>query len=102
MAKLTTTEELERVHLRFLKVPNNQKLSQILAKLLPNMLEIYFEEDFQNMAPSAIQDSPKFKALEETMSHLALKTTNAKGEVKIPFASLINIFHSEKFLAVHS
>ena len=57
MSKITTTAELERVHHRFLKVPDNQKLSDILGKLLPNILKIYFENDLINVAMS--QEVPK-------------------------------------------
>ena len=38
MSKITTCAELERVHLRFLKVPDNKKLSEILSKLLPSII----------------------------------------------------------------
>ena len=45
MQKLTTCEELERTHLRFLKVTDNKKLSTIMDKLLPTILSVYFEQD---------------------------------------------------------
>jgi hypothetical protein len=95
MSKITTTTELERVHLRFLKVPDNQKLSEILGKLLPNILKIYFENDLINAVMS--QDNPKIKALEEIVNHLLMKVMNSKGEVKIPFAKLIDIFDSDVY-----
>lgn len=99
--KLTTKEELERVHLRFLKVPDNQRLAGIMTKLLPSILQIYFESDFENLSPEAFQQSPKLKALEEVVSHLLLKTNNSKGEVRVPFDSLLNIFHSQRYLSFH-
>ena len=48
--KITTIAELERTHLRFLKVQDHKKLSDILAKLLPSILLIYFEQDLENIA----------------------------------------------------
>jgi len=98
-SKLTTSAELERIHLRFLKVPDNKKLSDILAKLLPNILCIYFESDFANLAVENLKENAKFKALEEITSHLMMKTTNSKGEVKIPFAKLIDILHGDAYLS---
>lgn len=94
--KITLCSELERVHLRFLKVPNAAKLSDILAKLLPNILMIYFEPDMENEAMSL--DQPKIKAIEEIVNHLMMKVTNSKGEVKIPFCKLIEIFSSDVYL----
>ena len=93
--KITLCSELERVHLRFLKVPTAQKLSDILAKLLPNILMIYFEPDMENVAMSL--DQPKIKAIEEIVNHLMMKVTNSKGEVKIPFLKLIEIFSSDVY-----
>jgi hypothetical protein len=51
MNKITLASELERTHLRFLKVPDNKKLSAILDKLLPSILSIYFEDDLENIVP---------------------------------------------------
>ena len=79
MQKITTCAELERVHLRFLKVPDNLKLSEILSKLLPSILSIYFEPDFHNLAASSLLESPKMKALEEVINHLITKTNNSKS-----------------------
>jgi hypothetical protein len=98
MQKITTCAELERVHLRFLKVPDNLKLSEILSKLLPSILSIYFEPDFHNLAASSLLESPKMKALEEVINHLITKTNNSKGGVKIPIAKLLDLFHSEAYL----
>ena len=97
--KLTASEELERIHLRFLKVPDNKKLSEILGKLLPGILSIYFEADLENLAVESLKDNKKFKALEEVVNHLMMKTTNSKGEVKIPFSKLIDILHGDQFLS---
>ena len=94
--KITLCSELERVHLRFLKVPTAQKLSDILAKLLPNILMIFLEPDMENIAMSL--DQPKIKALEEIVNHLMMKVTNSKGEVKIPFLKLIEFFNSDIYL----
>ena len=65
MAKITTKEELERVHLRFLKVNDNKKLSDILAKLLPNIVAVYFDSDLEDVMLPVGNDNPKLKALEE-------------------------------------
>jgi hypothetical protein len=43
-------------------------------------------------------ESPKIKAIEECISHLLMKVTNSKGEVKVPFAKLIAIFSSDIYL----
>jgi hypothetical protein len=43
-------------------------------------------------------ESPKIKAIEECISHLLMKVTNSKGEVKVPFAKLIAIFSSDLYL----
>jgi hypothetical protein len=37
------------------------------------------------------------KGLEEIITHLMMKTSNGKGEVKIPFAKLIGIFLSDAY-----
>ena len=94
--KITLCAELERVHLRFLKVPDNKKLSDILNKLLPNILMIYLEPDLENEAMSL--ENPKIKALEEIVNHLMQKVANSKGEVKVPFAKLLAIFSSDAYL----
>ena len=49
MSKITTKDELERTHLRFLKVQDNKKLSEILNKLLPNMVAVHFESDLEGV-----------------------------------------------------
>jgi hypothetical protein len=66
--KITLCAELERVHLRFLRVPDNKKLSDIMAKLLPNILSIYFEWDLVNEAMNPEQ--PKIKGIENIVNHL--------------------------------
>ena len=43
------------------------------------------------------QENPKIKALEEIVNHLVMKVMNSKGEVKIPFAKLIDIFDSDVY-----
>lgn len=90
--KITTQQELERVHLRFLKVNDDKKLSDILFKLLPNILCVYFEEDFENVVASS--DNVKLKALEEIVTHLMMRAQNSKGQVKVPLSKLIDIFSS--------
>ena len=35
------------------------------------------------------QEHPKIKHIEEIITHLLMKVTNSKGEVKVPFAKLI-------------
>ena len=72
-----------------------------MGKLLPSILQIYFEADFSNMSPEAFSNSPKLKALEEVVNHLLLKTNNAKGEIRVPFQSLVNIFHGSQYLDCH-
>ena len=84
MQKITTCAELERVHLRFLKVPDNLKLSEILTKLLPSILSIYFEPDFHNLAASSLLESPKMKALEE--ENRKLKHMYAELALDLKFA----------------
>jgi hypothetical protein len=54
-----------------------------MAKLLPNILSIYFEWDLVNEAMNPEQ--PKIKAIENIVQHLMQKTTNSRGEVKVPF-----------------
>ena len=44
------------------------------------------------------QEHPKIKHIEEIISHLLMKVTNSKGEVKVPFAKLIQIFSSDAYL----
>ena len=97
MSKITTKEELERTHLRFLKVHDNKKMSEILAKLLPNIVSIYFESDLEGVAMPVGNDNPKLKALEEIMEHLKTRVSNSKGEVKVPLPRLIDVFSSAAF-----
>jgi len=97
MSKITTKEELERVHLRFLKVHDNKKLSEILGKLLPNIVSVYFENDLEGVAMPLANDNPKLRALEETISHLKTRVSNSKGEVTVPLPRLIDVFSSTAF-----
>ena len=61
---ITTTEEIERVNLRFMRVSDDGKLSQILQKILPSLILIYVEQDLIN----ATMEDPKVKVLEELMT----------------------------------
>jgi uncharacterized protein (DUF608 family) len=45
------------------------------------------------------QEHPKIKHIEEIITHLLMKVTNSKGEVKVPFAKLIQIFSSDAYLS---
>jgi hypothetical protein len=45
MSQLTTIESLERTLLRFIQVKDGAKLTEILGKLLPNIINIFFEVD---------------------------------------------------------
>lgn len=83
--------------MRFLKVPDAKKLSDILHKLLPNILKIYLENDLHNLGGGGLPEHPKIKTLDELTGHLLMKVTNAKGDVKIPFSRLIDIFHSDEY-----
>ena len=98
--KLTTQQELDRIHLRFLKVTDDKKLTEILNKLLPSILSVYFEVDFENVA--AFQDNGKFKPLEEIMAHLLMRVRNSKGAVRVPMGKLLNIFGSAQYTAFHN
>jgi hypothetical protein len=84
--------------MRFLKVPDNAKLSTILDKLLPNILAIYFEPDFNNLPAHGALENAKLKALEEVVSHLMMKVSNSKGEVTVPLTKLIRIFHGDAYV----
>ena len=48
---------------------------------------------------SMSQEHPKIKHIEEIITHLLMKVTNSKGEVKVPFAKLIQIFSSDAYLS---
>jgi hypothetical protein len=95
--KITLCAQLERVHLRFLGVPDNKKLSDIMAKLLPSILSIYLEWDLVNEPMNLEQ--PKIKGIENIINHLMLKTANSRGDVKVPFQKLIAIFSSDAYLS---
>ena len=58
---ITTVEELDRVHLRFIKVKDDARLTTILEKILPKMLVVYLESDMINVIPS--NENAKLKAL---------------------------------------
>lgn len=66
-----------------------------MFKLLPNILSVYFEVDFENVA--AFQDNGKFKALEEIMAHLLMRVQNSKGAVKVPVSKLFDLFSSPAY-----
>ena len=68
-----------------------------MFKLLPSILSVYFEADFENVA--AFQDNGKFKPLEEIMAHLLMRVQNSKGAVKVPMSKLFDIFSSAQYTA---
>lgn len=76
---------------------DDKKLSEILNKLLPNILSVYFEPDFENLV--AFQDNAKFKPLEEIMDHLLMRVSNSKGAVKVPMGKLLDLFSSAQYAA---
>ena len=48
---LTSVEKLTGIYLRFIKVTDEKRLSDILAKILPNLIMVYFEADLLNCGP---------------------------------------------------
>lgn len=89
----TSIEELERVHLRFIKVSDGAKLTEILSKILPNILSIFFEPDMESLQSL---EHPKIKALEQIISHLMMRVQNDKT-VNPPWVALIEIICSHNY-----
>ena len=44
----TTIEEIERVTMRFMRVSDGEKLSNVLDKILPSLVAVYCEKDLEN------------------------------------------------------
>jgi hypothetical protein len=96
--KITTIDELERVHLRFIKVNDNKRLTDILSKILSSMLLVYLEADMDNVGPADLEGGhAKVKALEDIMNHLTSKVKNSQGAVMPPVVNLLRIFSSPIF-----
>jgi len=45
---VTPLTQLENIHLRFINVKDDKKLTEILSKILPNLLYVYLENDLVN------------------------------------------------------
>jgi hypothetical protein len=96
--KITTIDELERVHLRFIKVNDNKRLTDILGKILSSMLLVYLEADMTNIGPADLEGGhPKIKALEDILNHLTSRVKNSQGAVMPPVVNLLKIFVSPAF-----
>ncbi|CDW80673.1 proteasome-associated protein ecm29 homolog [Stylonychia lemnae] len=88
----TSIAELERIHLRFINVKDDLKLTEILSKILPNMINVFFEHDLTN----ADLQNPKIQALEQILNHLVMRVKNSQ-QVNPPWNLLIDIFNQDAY-----